>query len=166
MNKGDNKMANYSIKTISENYKMTAFGVSFADYNDWAGNAAKSAAKKAELTENGKLAELLALADGQEYQINYVLDGKPWRGFGVMGEFEVEGAVVLDFLAGDYLVVPGTGADKDRLADEITGKVFGRMLHEITNYKYVGPGNSTFVKAADNGEFYGEMWLRAEKVES
>ncbi|MCM3626772.1 hypothetical protein M3194_05290 [Paenibacillus glycanilyticus] len=159
-------MSNYSIKTISENYKMTAFGVSFEDFNDWAGNAAKTAAKKAEITENGKLAELLALADGQEYQINYVIDGKAWRGFGVMGDFNAEDAVVLDFLAGDYLVVPGTGSDKDSLADEITGKVFGGMLQEITDYKYVGPGNSTFVKAAENGEFYGEMCLRVKKVEN
>ncbi|WP_123043180.1 hypothetical protein [Cohnella candidum] len=158
-------MSDYSIKTITENYKMTAYGVLLEDFNDWAGNAAKTAAKKAEVTENGKLAELLALADGQEYQINYVIGGKGWRGFGVMGEFDAEGAVVLDFLAGDYIVVPGTGADKDRLADEITGKVFGGMLQEITDYKYVGPGNSTFVKAAGNGEFYGEMWLRAKKVE-
>lgn len=158
-------MSNYAIKTISENYKMTGFGVILEDYNDWAGNAAKTAAKKAEITENGKLAELLALADGQEYQINYVINGKAWRGFGVMGEFDVEGAVVLDFLAGDYIVVPGTGADRERLADEITGKVFGGLLQEITDYKYVGPGNSTFVKAAENGEFYGEMWLRAKKVE-
>lgn len=158
-------MSSYSIKTISENYKMTAFGIAFEDFNDWAGNAAKTAAKKAEITENGKLAELLALADGQEYQINYVLDGKAWRGFGVRGEFDVDGAVVLPFLAGDYIVVPGTGADKDRLADEITGKVFGGLLNEITDYKYVGPGNSTFVKEAENGQFYGEMWLRAKKVE-
>jgi hypothetical protein len=158
-------MSNYSIQTISENYKMTAFGVSLEDYNDWAGNAAKTAAKKAEITDNGKLAELLALADGQEYQINYVLNGKGWRGFGVMGEYDVEGAVVLDFLAGDYIVVPGTGTDKDRLADEITGKVFGGLLQEITDYKYVGPGNSTFVKTAEDGTFYGEMWLRAKKVE-
>ncbi|MBO9606361.1 MAG: hypothetical protein J7639_10435 [Paenibacillaceae bacterium] len=158
-------MATYTIQTISENYKMTAFGVSFEDFNDWAGNAAKTAAKKAEITENGKLAELLALADGQEYQINYVINGKAWRGFGVMGEFDMEGAVVLDFLAGDYIVVPGTGADKNRLADEITGKFFGGMMQEITDYKYVGPGNSTFVKAAENGEFYGEMWLRAKKLE-
>lgn len=157
-------MSNYSIKKIPENYKMTAFGVLLEDYNDWAGNAAKTAAKKAELVENGKLAELLSLADGQEYQINYIINGKPWRGFGVMGEFDVEGVVVLDFLAGDYLVVPGTGTDKDRLADEITGKVFGGMLQEITDYKYVGPGNSTFVKAAENGEFYGEAWLRVKKV--
>ncbi len=159
-------MSKYSIKTISENYKMTAFGVPFDDFNDWAGNAAKTAAKKAEIVENGKLAELLELADGQEYQINYVLDGKAWRGFGVMGEFDVEAAIVIDFLAGDYLVVPGTGADKDRLADEITGKVFSGMLQEITDYKYVGPGNSTFVKPAENGEFYGEMWLRIKKIES
>ncbi|REE81032.1 hypothetical protein A8990_12078 [Paenibacillus taihuensis] len=158
-------MSNYAIKTISENYKMTAFGVTFEDYNDWAGNAAKTAAKKAEITENGKLAELLALADGQEYQINYNIDRKPWRGFGVMGEFDVEGAVVLDFLAGEYLVVPGTGADKDRLADEITGKVFGGLLQEVTGYNYVGPGNATFVKADENGEFYGEMTLRVKKVE-
>ncbi|SFB52265.1 hypothetical protein SAMN05216312_111174 [Cohnella sp. OV330] len=157
-------MSNYSIQTISENYKMTAFGVILEDYNDWAGNAAKTAAKKAEITENGKLAELLALADGQEYQINYVIGGKAWRGFGVMGAYDVEDAVVLDFLAGEYLVVPGTGADKDRLPDEITGKVFGGLLQEITDYKYVGPGNSTFVKAAEDGNFYGEMWLRAKKV--
>jgi hypothetical protein len=158
-------MTNYSIQTISENYKMTAFGVTLEDYNDWAGNAAKTAAKKAEITKNGKLAELLALADGQEYQINYSLGGKAWRGFGVMGAFELEGTVVFDFLAGDYLVVPGTGAVRDSLADEITGKVFGGMLQQITDYKYVGPGNSTFVKAAENGGFYGEMWLRVKKIE-
>ncbi|WP_136607466.1 hypothetical protein [Paenibacillus dokdonensis] len=157
-------MSNYSIQTITENYKMTAFGVTLEDYNDWAGNAAKTAAKKAEITENGKLAELLALADGQEYQINYIIDSKAWRGFGVRGAYDVEGTVVLDFLAGDYIVVPGTGAEKDRLADEITGKAFGGLLQEITDYKYVGPGNSTFVKAAEDGTFYGEMWLRATKV--
>jgi len=157
-------MSNYSIQTISENYKMTAFGVLLEDYNDWSGNAAKTAAKKAEITENGKLAELLALADGQEYQINYVIDGKAWRGFGVMDAYDVEGTVVLDFLAGDYLVVSGTGAEKDRLADEITGKVFGGLLQEITDYKYVGPGNSTFVKTTEDGTFYGEMWLRAKKI--
>ncbi|MBM7566163.1 hypothetical protein [Paenibacillus sacheonensis] len=157
-------MTNYAIKTVSENYKMTGFGVTLEDYNDWAGNAAKTAAKKAEITANNKLAELLALADGQEYQINYLVGGKAWRGFGVMGEFDAEGADVLDFLAGDYLVVPGTSADKDRLADEITGKAFGGLLQEITDYKYVGPGNATYVKAVDNGEFYGEMWLRVEKV--
>ncbi|MBO9600277.1 MAG: hypothetical protein J7559_20970 [Cohnella sp.] len=158
-------MNNYSIRTIPANYKMTAFGISLEDYNDWAGNARKTAEKKAEITDNGKLAELLALADGQEHQINYNVDGKAWRGFGAMGEFDVEGAVVLDFLAGDYLVVPGTGSDKDRLADEITGKVFGGLLQQITDYKYVGPGNSTFVKAAENGDCYGEMWLRVKKVE-
>jgi hypothetical protein len=157
-------VTHYSIQTVPENFKMTAFGVTLEDYNDWAGNAAKTAALKAEITENGKLAELLALADGQLYQINHSVRGKPWRGFGVMGEFELEGTVVLDFLAGDYLVVPGTGADKDRLADEITGKVFGGLLQQITDYKYVGPGNSTFVKPAENGEFYGEMWLRVKKV--
>ncbi|MDG0811176.1 hypothetical protein [Cohnella rhizosphaerae] len=156
-------MSHYTIQSIPENYKMTGFGVILEDYNDWAGNAAKTAAKKAEITENGKLAELLALADGQAYQINYVLDGKAWRGFGAMGEYDVEDAVVLDFLAGDYLVVPGTGADQDALADEITGKVFGGLLQEITDYKYVGPGNATFVKAAEDGNFYGEMWLRAKK---
>jgi len=158
-------MANYSIQTISDNYKMTGYGVTLENFNDWAGNAAKTAAKKAEITENGKLAELLALADGQEYQINYVVDGKAWRGFGVMGEFDVEGAVVLDFLAGDYLVVPGTGTGKDRLVDEITGRVFGGLLPQITDYKYVGPGNFTFVKAAEDGGFYGEMWLRVVKAE-
>ncbi len=157
---------NYSIQSIPENYKMTAFGVTLEDFNDWAGNARKTADKKAEITANGKLAELLALADGQEYQINYVVDRKGWRGFGVMGEFDAEGAVVLEFLAGDYLVVSGTGTDKDRLADEITGQVFGGLLQRITDYKYVGPGNSTFVRAAANGEFYGEMWLRVTKVES
>jgi hypothetical protein len=83
-----------------------------------------------------------------------------------MGEFNVEGTVVLDFLAGEYIVVPGTGADKERLADEITGKVFGGLIQEITEYKYVGPGNSTFVKANETGEFYGEMWLRANKVQN
>ncbi|WP_217560546.1 hypothetical protein [Paenibacillus sp. GbtcB18] len=157
-------MSTYSIQTISENYKMTAFGVSLEDYNDWAGNATKTAAKKAEIIENGKLAKLLALADGQEYQINYAINGKAWRGFGVKGEYDVEDVVVLDFLAGDYLVVPDTGSDKDRLADEITGKVFGGLLQEITDYKYVGPGNSTFVKAIEDGKFYGEMWLRVKKV--
>jgi len=159
-------MPNFSIRTISENYKMTGFGVTLEDYNDWAGNAARTAAMKAEITENGKLAELLALADGQQYQINYNVNGKAWRGFGVMGEYELEGTVVLDFLAGDYLVVPGTGADEERLADEITGNVFGGLLQQITDYKYVGPGNYTFVKAAEaGGGFYGEMWLRAKKVE-
>ncbi|WP_224753910.1 hypothetical protein [Paenibacillus terricola] len=82
----------------------------------------------------------------------------------MMGAYDAEGALVLDFLAGDYIVVPGTSADQDCLADEITGKVFGGLLQEISDYKYVGPGNSTFVKAAEYGTFYGEMWLRAKKV--
>ncbi|AYG02001.1 hypothetical protein D7I46_11715 [Lactococcus allomyrinae] len=149
-------MMTYTIKHIDNDYKMTAFGVTFDDFNDWTGNAAKTAEKKAEITENGKLAELLQASDGQEYQINYVIDGKAWRGFGVMGDFDIESSEVLDFLAGDYIVVSG----ENETADTLTGKVFGGLLQEITDYKYVGPGNYAFVSA----DGHGELWLRAEKI--
>ena len=154
----------YSIKHVAKNYKMTAFGVSFDDFNDWQGNAARTAAKKAEIIANGSLSALTALSDGQIYQINYVLDGKAWRGFGVMGEFNLDGAVVLDFLAGDYLIFSANGTNEMTLADEITSMVFGQGLKEASDYKYIGPGNATFVKAVEKNKFYGEMALRVEKI--
>ncbi|WP_222705836.1 MULTISPECIES: hypothetical protein [unclassified Lactococcus] len=66
----------YLIKTMEHNFKMTAFGTSFDDFNDWEGNAKKTASLKEEITATGKLSALTALSDGQSYQINYVLNGK------------------------------------------------------------------------------------------
>lgn len=146
----------YRIETIDTNFKMTAFGVTFDDFNDWAGNAAKTAARKAEITENGSLSNLTAAAlDHQEYQINYVINGKAWRGFGVKGEFVTDDTEILQFLSGDYIVVSGSST-----IDQLTNEFFGGIINEITDYKYVGPGNFAFVKSDGTTE----LWLRAEKI--
>ncbi|MCL2677039.1 MAG: hypothetical protein FWF42_00775 [Streptococcaceae bacterium] len=158
-------MTDYRIENVKENFQMTSLGVILGDFNDWEGNGKKIAARKAEITSNGALTELTSKADDtQDYVVNYVFDGKPYRGFAVMGNVDMPDTDKLDFLAGDYIVLTMTGNDKDTLADQLTGKAFGGALQEITDYKYVGPGNSTFVKEQADGTFLAEMWLRAEKA--
>jgi hypothetical protein len=154
----------YTIKTIETAYKMTALGVQMEDFNDWAGNAAKIAAKKTEITENGALAELLALGDGQLFQVNSGAGGKPYRGFAVKGEFDVEGARVLDINAQEHAVFSGIFDDEATAADQITGHVFGGGVQELDGYKYVGPYNFTSVVAQADGTFLAEMWLPVAKI--
>ncbi|MEY8444550.1 hypothetical protein AALA52_09985 [Lactococcus ileimucosae] len=158
---------NYTITHIPEDYKMTAFGVTFEDFNDWAGNAQKTAQLKQSIIENGALAELAKKSDGQIYQINYANEAGARRGFGVMGAFsEVANTDVFEFLAGDYLVFEMTGDDKNTLADQLTGYVFGQALSEITEWQYIGPGNATATSENPDGSFTATMTLRAQKVEA
>jgi hypothetical protein len=63
-------MADYRIEHLGADFKMTVYGVAFDDFNDFAGNAQKSAARKAEIEENGSLTALLSQADGQLYTVN------------------------------------------------------------------------------------------------
>ena len=139
---------NYTITHIPEDYKMTAFGITFEDFNDWAGNAQKTAQLKQSIIENGALAELAKKSDGQIYQINYANEAGARRGFGVMGAFsEVANTDVFEFLAGDYLV-------------------FGQALSKITEWQYIGPGNATATSENPDGSFTATMTLRAQKIEA
>lgn len=154
----------YTIETIAAPFILTSLGVQMDDFNDWAGNAAKVASKKAEITENGALADLLALSDGQLFQVNSAASGKPYRGFAAKGDFAVEGAEKINILAQEHAVFSTVGTDAEKLADVLTGQVFGGGIQELDGYKYVGSYNFTTVKAQTGGNFKAEMWLPVVKI--
>ena len=155
----------YEIKTVNPEYIVTAYGVTLGDFNDWEGNNKKIAALKAEIEDNGSLEKLLSLADGKLLQLNSAAtNGGPWRGFGVKGDFDIAGTEKITILAKDHAVFSATVSSKETGADELTGKVFGGMIGELTGYKYVGPYNLTTVTEQADGTFLAEMWLPVEKA--
>ncbi|WP_222705837.1 MULTISPECIES: hypothetical protein [unclassified Lactococcus] len=50
------------------------------------------------------------------------------------------------------------------MADQLTGQFFGGIMQTITDYKYIGPGNTIAVRPNEEGNFTAELLLRAEKI--
>ncbi|MDR0297770.1 MAG: GyrI-like domain-containing protein [Streptococcaceae bacterium] len=160
----------YTLKTIDNAFKLTAFGVTFDDFNDWAGNAKLTSALMEKLTTDGSLASLLAAGDGIFMQINSASqDGKAWRGYGVRGDIDTAGATKIEVQAQEHAVFVKTGADKATLADQLTGEVFGGAIGEIIadgyEYKPVAGAGYNFTRVLENadGTFTAEMWLPVVK---
>lgn len=166
----DQKMT-YTIKTIDTAFTLTAFGVSFDDFNDWAGNAKKTAELMADITADGSLEALLVAGDGVFMQINTAgMNGKAWRGFGVRGNIDADGAEKIQVSAQEHAIFSKTGTDKAVIADQLTGEVFGGAIGEVmaAGYEYkvadggVGYNFTTVVENTD-GSFTAEMWIPVVK---
>ncbi|MDR2833722.1 MAG: hypothetical protein LBV67_08410 [Streptococcaceae bacterium] len=157
-------MIKYRVVDVKSDFQITALGVELGEFNDFIGNAKKVAARLAEIEGNGDLAGLMKLRERDiNFVVNYVINGKPWRGFGVLGSFNYKDAQILDFLKGNYIVAYLTNNNKEKIVDELTNEVFNNLLPTITDYNYVGPGNSSFILDNGDGTYTAEMWLRAAK---
>ncbi|MDR0299306.1 MAG: GyrI-like domain-containing protein [Streptococcaceae bacterium] len=161
----------YTIQTINAPFQLTAYGVSFDDFNDWAGNAKKTAELMTAITADGSLDKLLAAGDGVFMQINSAAQGgKPWRGFGVKGDIDMAGTVKIAIHAQEHAVFSKVGADKASLADQLTGEVFGGAMREMiaAGYQYKVEDDSmgynfTTVTENTDGSFTAEMWIPVVK---
>jgi len=160
-------MTEYQIKTTKEDFYLTAYGVGTGtNYSDYEKIKQTVADFKAELEVSGKLEALRKLAaDSSNFVANDggSLHGQPYRYYGVAGQIEAEGAEVLKFPAGDYLVIFGDG-QAETLAEELLGRAFfGGLIQSLTDYEYRGPNNAIKLTATDEGKAQGELWLPVHK---
>ncbi|MNP62605.1 hypothetical protein D3C76_1579020 [compost metagenome] len=72
-------------------------------------------------------------------------------------------ARIIQFPAGDYVVVKGEAETADELNNTLSGIAFGQALPEAVEYAYVGGPNTTVEMGRKNGQIYGEMWIPVVK---
>ena len=70
-----------------------------------------------------------------------------------------EGARLIQFPKGEYLVVKGEGITAEELSNKLTGIAFGQALREAKDFAYVGGPNAAAEMGRQNGLVYGEMWI-------
>lgn len=66
---------------------------------------------------------------------------------------------VIEFPAGDYLVVRGEGSTAEELNNALTYAAFAEALPEVKDFAYVGGPNATVEMEQRDGRVVGEMWI-------
>jgi len=132
-----------------------------SNYTDLAGlNKEKSDFWQA-IRKDGRLTTLKALATNDYiFAVNEAVNNKMMHYAGVMTESSApEGARVIQFPKGEYLVVKGDASTAGELNNKLSALAFGQVLAEATNFAYVG-GPNTMVEMGVHKELvYGEMWI-------
>ncbi|MDR0199218.1 MAG: GyrI-like domain-containing protein [Streptococcaceae bacterium] len=145
--------------TIEHKEAFTLTGYGFGIEGDFAGAAKLKQDFLATITNDGRLEALQkASTDGFDWSVNDVYQGKPHTYFAVATAEKLQSTRVIDFPAGDYVVIPGV-ADKSSFFDTLAGIAFGQVLPTITNYAYVGGPNATWRKENADGTCEGEIWI-------
>lgn len=132
-------------------------------YTDFAGiNKEKSDFWEA-AREDGRLDTLKAIAKNDTiFAVNEAVNNKMMHYAGVMAEASApvpEGARVIQFPKGKYVVVKGEGKTADELNNQLAGIAFGQVLPEVKDYAYVGGPNTLVEMGERNGFVYGEFWI-------
>ncbi|WP_438433696.1 GyrI-like domain-containing protein [Gorillibacterium sp. sgz500922] len=160
-------MAEYALE---EKEGFTVFGLGTelkSPYTDFAGlNREKSEFWQA-IGEDGRLDALKAIAaNDYVFAVNEAVNNKLMYYAGVLTEASVpaaEGARVILFPKGPYLVVRGEAETAEELNDRLTGAAFGEALPEAQSFAYVGGPNAAVVMGQRDGLVFGEMWIPVVK---
>lgn len=154
-------MADYKIEE-KNSFTVVGLGIELkSHYTDFAGlNKEKSDFWQA-VSQDGRLAALKAIASNEYiFAVNEAVNNKMMHYAGVMTEESgPEGARIIQFPKGEYLVVKGDGKTADELKNKLSGLAFGQALPDAKNYAYVGGPNTTVEMGQENGLIFGEMWI-------
>lgn len=154
-------MANYTLEE-KNSFIVVGLGTELkSHYTDFAGiNKEKTDFWQA-ISQDGRLDGLKAIAiNDYIFAVNEAVNNKMMHYAGVMTESQApEGARVIQFPHGHYLVVKGEAGTADELNNTLAGVAFGQALAELNNYAYVGGPNTSVVMGQRNGVFFGEMWI-------
>lgn len=154
-------MANYTLEQ-KDSFTVVGFGTELkSHYTDSAGiNKEKSDFWQA-VSQDGRIYTLKALATNDYvFAVNEAVNNKMMHYAGVMTEAPApEGARIIQFPKGDYLVVKGEGKTTDELNDTLAGIAFAQVLPEAKDFAYVGAPNATVEIGQRNELVLGEMWI-------
>ncbi|HEX7066291.1 MAG TPA: GyrI-like domain-containing protein [Bacillales bacterium] len=156
-------MADYTLEE-KDSFIVIGLGTELkSDYRDFAGiNKEKSDFWQA-VSRDGRLDALKVFAaNDYVFAVNEAVNNKMMHYVGVMAEAAApapEGARVIQFPKGEYLVVKGEGKTDDELNNRLAGIAFGQVLPTLQHYAYVGGPNTAVAMGRRNGLAVGEMWI-------
>ncbi|AIQ52863.1 GyrI-like domain-containing protein [Paenibacillus sp. FSL R7-0331] len=158
-------MSDYNFEQ-KESFIVIGLGTELkSDYTDYAGIIKEKTDFWQQAGQDGRLAHLKSIASNDYiFAVNEAVNNKMMHYAGVMSDQTApEEARVIQFPAGEYLVVKGEDQTADALNNKLTGIAFGQALPESTEFAYVGGPNTTVEMGNRNGLVYGEMWIPVVK---
>ncbi|EKQ56140.1 MULTISPECIES: GyrI-like domain-containing protein [unclassified Clostridium] len=154
-------MADYALEEKA-NFTVLGFGTELkSHYTDFAGLNKEKLEFWQTITKDGRLDTLKNIAiNDYVFTVNEAVNNKMMHYAGVMTEAQApEGARVIQFPKGEYLVVKGEGTTANELENKLAVLAFGQVLAEAKNFAYVGGPNTTALMGQRNGLVFGEIWI-------
>ncbi|QQE79758.1 GyrI-like domain-containing protein [Alicyclobacillus sp. SO9] len=154
-------MANYALEE-KDSFTVVGLGTELkSHYTDFAGLNKEKADFWQAADQDGTLESLRAIASNDYiFAVNEAVNGKMMHYAGVMTTSSApEGARIIQFPQGQYLVVKGESETAAELNNTLSGIAFGQALAEIKNYAYVGGPNTIVVTGRQDDLVVGEMWI-------
>lgn len=158
-------MTNYTLEQ-KDSFTVLGFGVELkSSYTDYAGMNQEKAAFLKQAETDGTIDKLKAVASNSNFFIiNEAINNKMMYYVGVMSTEELPHVTrMIQFPAGEYLVVKGEGKTSEELSNYLTGVTFGQVLPEMTEVAYVGGPNASVETGTKDDVLVGEMWIPVVK---
>ncbi|WP_125571068.1 effector binding domain-containing protein [Lacticaseibacillus songhuajiangensis] len=154
-------MTNYTIATQPA-FSILGIGTELkSHYTDFAGMAAEKSAFWNAVQADGRLEELQAIAaDNKLFFVNEAYQNKMMYYVAVRSDKDFASADRrIEFPAGEYVLVDGTGADAYSAAEGVIGAAFGGVLGQLSDVAYVGGPNAAAVEAQTDGTYAAKMYI-------
>jgi predicted transcriptional regulator YdeE len=110
---------------------------------------------------DGRLEKLQAIAaDNKLFFVNEAYQNKMMYYVAVRSDKDLASADRrIEFPAGEYVLVDGTGADVYSAAEDVIGAAFGGVLGQLSDVAYVGGPNAAVVEARTDGKYAAKMYI-------
>ncbi|UOQ48566.1 GyrI-like domain-containing protein [Gracilibacillus caseinilyticus] len=155
-------MADYMLEE-KDNFIVIGLGTELTShYTDFAGLSKEKADFWQVVNEDGRLDTLKDIAANDYiFAVNETVNNKMMHYAGVMADADSapEGARIIQFPKGQYLVIKGEEKSSDELNNKLSAIAFGEVLTEAENFAYVGGPNTTVETGRKNGLVTGKMWI-------
>lgn len=158
-------MAQFTLEQ-KEGFTVIGLGTELkSHYTDYAGINQEKADFWQQVSQDGRLDYLKEIASNEYiFAVNEAVNNKMMHYAGVITDHTApHEARVIEFPAGDYVVVKGEAETAEELNHTLSGIAFGQALPEAEDYAYVGGPNTTVEMGRTNGLIYGEMWIPVVK---
>ncbi|KUP24041.1 GyrI-like domain-containing protein [Paenibacillus sp. DMB5] len=158
-------MAQFTLEQ-KEGFTVIGLGTELkSHYTDYAGINQEKADFWQQVSQDGRLDYLKEIASNDYiFAVNEAVNNKMMHYAGVISDQAApEEARVIEFPAGDYVVIKGEAETAEELNHTLSGIAFGQALPEAADYAYVGGPNTTVEMGRTNGLIYGEMWIPVVK---
>lgn len=151
-------MSDYEIQT-KKAFTILAFGTGFPD--DYSKIPAAKDAWWQTIEADGRWEQLKKLAANDlEFAISEAINGEMCYYSGVESEIELpesESVRMVQFPAGEYLVIAGSADNEKDLFNQLEGATFGNVLPKAIDFAYVGGPNTSVKMGETDSNVNGEI---------
>lgn len=155
----DIKMTEYFISHYDA-FSVTAYGKALSKDKNPFELVGEKAQLFTDLHADGRWDKLKSVAKNDwEFSVNEAVDGEFMFYAGVFTDEEVEDATrVINFPAGEYLVIKATGTDSE-VWPALDKAAFAEILPQATDFAYVGGPNANVQMAVNDGVITAQKWI-------